>query len=266
MEAKVTKQTNSLEQRACSALTDTVTAAMLYALINDVTHGIDQNDQQAAAEKDKAMDPTQSPDPHEARQAAENAEFAANRLRTILPRLEQRYADVQQAEQTQAWRDRAAQLEAARDALSTELLEYQKHAQWIADTLARADALDSEIKRHNATSPSGERHIYSVELHARRMTAFSRDTPSITANVQLPSWDSSAMLWPVKRPTLATYFGGAIPGDERRYSVDWWQTAADDNAAKQKLAEQREAEEQQAQLRAKQKYEETLAGRTPAER
>jgi hypothetical protein len=160
----MTKQ-SSIEQRACFALTDAIDASTLHSLIDDVAAGINTAEQLAAVEKERALDPTQSPDPHEARQAAEDAAFMANRLRTILPRLQQRYTEQQQAEHTQAWRKRYTALQSERDQLSAEFETYLPLAMQMANLFARADALDNRIRDLNVASPPGEPHLYSVELY-----------------------------------------------------------------------------------------------------
>jgi hypothetical protein len=71
-----------------------------------------------------------------------------------------------------------------RDTLSAEFETYLQLATKIADLFARADGLDSKIKDLNIASPPGEPHLYSVELQARQMTAFSPNAPSILQTAQ----------------------------------------------------------------------------------
>jgi hypothetical protein len=68
----MTKQTSELEQCACTALTDAIAASTLQSLIADIIGGIDKAEQLAAVEKERALDPTQSPDLKAARETMED--------------------------------------------------------------------------------------------------------------------------------------------------------------------------------------------------
>jgi hypothetical protein len=188
VENAVTKQTNPLEHRASAALiAEAIAASTLQSLVDDIITGIGEAEQLAIAERERALDPALSP--HEARQAAEDADFAANRLRTILPRLQTRLIEQQRAEELQAWRERCVELESARDQLSAEVAEtYPQLAMQMADLFTRAEALNSRIKDLNVASPAGEPHLYNVELHARGIDRFTRDAPSLLTAVCLFDW------------------------------------------------------------------------------
>jgi hypothetical protein len=78
----------ALEKRITTALAADTTSSDLATLIQETEAGIVAAD--AAAERERAFDPALSPDPGEARAAMENATFAANRLRMLLPRLQKK--------------------------------------------------------------------------------------------------------------------------------------------------------------------------------
>jgi hypothetical protein len=80
-------QPATLEQRISDALQPdaAVTSADIAALIEQAEAGI------AEAEREGAVDRTLALDPKAARQAIEDATCAANRLRTLLSKLQARY-------------------------------------------------------------------------------------------------------------------------------------------------------------------------------
>ena len=94
----------TLEQRIVDALsTKEMTAEALAALVAETEAAIATAAKTAAGERIKALDPVLSPDPVRARKAMEDAAFAAERLRTQLPRLQKRYQQVADAEEYAAW-------------------------------------------------------------------------------------------------------------------------------------------------------------------
>jgi hypothetical protein len=99
MEAIMNKQLPTLEERIDFALQPdaAVTSVELAALIEEAEDGI------AKAEKKRAIDQTLSLDPAAARQAIADATFAADRLRTLLSKLQARYQQVRDDEERTAW-------------------------------------------------------------------------------------------------------------------------------------------------------------------
>ena len=90
----------NLEQRIAAALADEATAE---------------------EERTKAMDPALSPDPKAARVAMDDAAFAVNRLRTLLPRLKKHSLHIQYAEAHTRWLETHEAVKAKRDAAAEEL-------------------------------------------------------------------------------------------------------------------------------------------------
>ena len=97
------RRTMNLEQRIGKALTGTVTSAELSALVADTEFAIEAAEKAANAERAKALDPLQSPDADAAHAAMRSAEFAVQRLRSVLPRLQQRYRAIEAQETYKAW-------------------------------------------------------------------------------------------------------------------------------------------------------------------
>src|SRR5438094_260125 len=84
--------TPTLEQKIAAALTAAdVTSSDLSQLIAETEAAITTADATAEEERERALDPVKSPDPKQARQTMEEAIFARDRLRTLLPRLQQRH-------------------------------------------------------------------------------------------------------------------------------------------------------------------------------
>jgi hypothetical protein len=85
----------TLEQRIVAALSDTTIAAgKLAELIVEIKKGIADADVIAHRLQQVALAPIKSPDAAKACAAVESAQFAAKRLRTVLPRLQQRHQQI----------------------------------------------------------------------------------------------------------------------------------------------------------------------------
>ena len=81
--------TPTLEQKIAAALTAAdVTSTDLSQLIAEADAAIAAAEKTAEEERTKALDPALSPDPKQAREAMQDAEFVRDRLKTLLPRLE----------------------------------------------------------------------------------------------------------------------------------------------------------------------------------
>src|SRR6516164_253388 len=110
------------------ASNDTQNTNNIAALLDELEAGIAAAEDTAKLEHERSLDPSATPDPVAARQVAEDAAFRVGRLKTLLPRLRQRYqitlAEEQEAE---AW-DRAEPIIAQRDALVQEFKEIYPEA------------------------------------------------------------------------------------------------------------------------------------------
>src|SRR5262245_51539796 len=163
----------TLEQRIAAALSDSdITAAALGKLIVETEAAITAADKDAEQARVRALDPALSPDPKVARAEMEDAAFTRDRLRTVLPRLEQRHAKVQRAEEKARWVADYDAVSARVEALAEELRDtYPPFAAKMTDILTRARALDAEVRRVRDGKPSLEcgepddgRRLYEVEL------------------------------------------------------------------------------------------------------
>ena len=100
-------------------------------------------------------------------------------------------------------------------------------------------AIDKECARINACAPPGARHLSGVELRARNLREFTRDTPSFTDKTQLADPNGSGRLvWPPPRPLMAAAFAETMmPASARRFSGDWWEER-EQGAARQQAEQQ----------------------------
>ena len=159
----------SLEQRIASALTsEDIKATALAELIAEAQTAIDVADRTAEETRNRALDPALSPDPKTARVAMEDAQFAADRLRTLLPRLQARHSEVGASEHLAAWREEFARVQAERDKLVEELRTvYPAVVEQLVDLFRRIAAIDQEVSQVNRHRPAGVDHLHTVEREAR---------------------------------------------------------------------------------------------------
>ena len=206
--------TTSLEKKIAAALADKdIGSSALASLIAETETAIAAAYEAAEVERERALDPALCPDANEARRAIEAAEFARDRLRTLLPRLQ----EVQAVEYAARWASEYERLEAKRDELARQYAEYPKLVARLVDLFESAKAVDEKVSRINGSAPPGEhRRLLGVELTARGLQSFSTADPPIAKAVQLPDWDESTKFaWPSPTPSLAirvvTDMAGMLP-------------------------------------------------------
>ena len=157
-----------------------MTSADIAALIDEAEAGI------AKAEQERAVDRTLSLDPKAARQAIEDATFAADRLRVLQSKLQVRYREVHDQEQAKAWLAEYDVMKRKRDALAEEVREVYPDAEIkIVDLFVRITENNEALSALHQARPAGVmEHLVSAELHARRLNRFTRDTPSLLTSVR----------------------------------------------------------------------------------
>jgi hypothetical protein len=220
----------TLEQRISDALKENTTATTaidLADLIQETTSAIDQT---AKAEREKALDPTLSPDPTAARAALNEAEFMCGRLRTLLPRLQQRYADIEAQEYLARWTTDRDPVEVRRDKAARKFERVRSLISEMAAIFTEAEEVDRDVSRINGSAPSGQRHLQQVELIARNLASFSSSDRSIVASTTLLGWDGKAA-WPPRKPSIATIMAEPLPYSPR-CSADWASARAGADAAR----------------------------------
>jgi hypothetical protein len=252
----------SLEQKIAAALTGNVTSSSLAALIAKTEAAITRADATVSAERERALDPTLSPDAKAAREAMQAAEFSRERLRTVLPRLRNRLRQVQAAEYTAQWRRDFERVEVKRDTLASEFAElYPKLVAQLIDLFRRVEAVDSECSRVNGSAPANQnRYLFGVELSARNLESFTITSPSIAQRLQLPDIEhSDRMAWPLPQPSLAAaYAMSMLPQHDRRSTADW-AAAQEEDKARRAANEARWDEEEAARQAASRRSYETNA-------
>jgi hypothetical protein len=147
-----------------------------------------------------------------ARQAIEDAAFAANRLRLLLSKLNVRYREVHDQEQVKAWLAEYDVMKRERDALAEEVREVYPDAEIkIVDLLVRITENNKALSALHQARPAGVmEHLVSAELHARGLDRFTRDTPSLLTSVCLFDWNSGRQIWPPRRPPMAAAFATSM--------------------------------------------------------
>src|SRR5471030_1816738 len=100
-----TAKAPTFEEVLVDALTDhNINSNALYDLVEEAKTAITTASNDAAIAKVVALDPLQSPDADTARVAMETARFKADRLKSLLPRLQERLIETGNQEDYTAWR------------------------------------------------------------------------------------------------------------------------------------------------------------------
>jgi hypothetical protein len=214
---------SELEKKIATALANKdIGSSNLAALIAETETAIAAADQAAEAEREKALDPALSPDPKAAREAIEAAEFARDRLRTLLPWLQ----ELQAQEFLAQWHADYEGLKVVRDTLAAELREvYPPYAKKIADFLDRIAVNDAALSRLHQARPAGVAlHLLGAELAARGLDGFTRFEPSIAADFKLPDWgEPTKFVWPPPQTLLALLAVKGMEAAVDHAGDNWWQ-------------------------------------------
>jgi hypothetical protein len=216
----------TLEKRIASALADEIASTDLTVLITETETAINKADDIAKAERTNALDPVLSPDATAAREALQAAEFARDRLRNVLPRLQSRLREVYQEEEFARWLPRRNAAMARRDELASKLGEvYPSFVQRIVPLLFEIEEVDREIRLLNVDAPYKAKNdgvlLDSVEHAARGASALQLRHLQIMKDLRLPNWEGAEIpLWPPYRPPNPAVFT-PVGGDPRLYAGDW---------------------------------------------
>ncbi len=211
-----------LERRIAAALTDDVWSADLSTLIAETEAAIVDADKAVEEEREAALDPVACPDAAAEREAMQAAEFARERLRKVLPRLQARLTVVGEAEEFADWLPQREEAKARRDLLATRLGElYRPFIEAIIPLLLEIEKADQEIWRVNQAAPvkartTGGYLLHSVEEEAGGPSAQQLRHLQILKHLRLPNWDGGELpVWPPHRPPNATVIVPTYVGDPR---------------------------------------------------
>ncbi len=250
----------ALEKDIVAALGDeNATAASLGELVSRTEAAITEADVAADAARVAFLDPIVEPDAHRAKAKVEATTFVAARLRTLLPRIQDRYREVEADEDRAEWEIDFRALAGERNELAKELkTTYPAAVATLVDLFARVADLDRRLSQLHQTRPSAAKgYLLSAELVARELTEFSRDEPSITRDLKLPDWsESNKLAWPPSAPTAGLVLATAVaPAFDRRYSADWYQALAEDTKRRKLDERQRIADEASRETESRRVYE-----------
>ena len=241
-----------LEKRISGALSgDGLSSGELSALYNETETAISDADAEAEREREAAFDPALRPDPQAARQAMENASFAANRLRTLLPRVAQRYSDAKVAEDRAVFEREYAAVEARQEKLIERFhATYAPAVAGLIGLFEEIEAVDGEVDRVNHLGAA-----FSGEERRLRHAPFPLDV------VRLPDPRNFGVLaWPPPRPSLAAASVQLMPTiGGMRYSQDWAAVVEEEKRDAEARAAERVAAEEKDAAQRQQRYYQSLA-------
>jgi hypothetical protein len=252
-----------LEHRIADALkADDIKSSDLAALIVETEIAAAAADKTAEEEREKALDPLASPDAAKAREAMQMAEFSRDRLRTALPRLQERLEQLQAEEYLARWRDEYEALKVKRDELAEELRTiYPEFETKIADLFTRIAANDAELSGLHQARPGGVAlHLLGAELVARDLERFKATEPSIAQELKLPTFAPGQRLaWPPPQPPIAALYAmSMVPTHDPRYTADWATAQTEDNVRRAATEARWAADEAARQAESRRNYEASL--------
>jgi len=219
------------DRAIASRLAEVTTSAAIRALMEETEAALTEAEQRAAIEQANALDPARSPDAAAARETMVAAEFTVERLRRLLPRLEERRAALVAAEQLASWHREAEPLARAREVVVAELTStYPRLVNELIDLLTRAQQIDEKIARLG-TSPFDE--------HRRASGVPLTGVATLAAQLKLPEWGGSQQ-WPRPGLPMVALLAPVPGGDPRLTTPEWWKVKQEE-ANTVRTARQREA-------------------------
>jgi hypothetical protein len=195
--------TPSLEQRITAALTDdSLTSEALGDLLDATEAGIAEAEENVENARDQALDPSRSPDISVARRAMDDAELAARRLRSLLPKLTQRHQQVLGQETYNVWLTTFNAVAAKHAAAVAKLTEVANQFPRLVEVLAHVREVDAEVrnvmqhKPHhlNAANADGK-ELPTVECAAREVSHIAPEFSLL--NLKLSYSDPTQYDWPL---------------------------------------------------------------------
>src|SRR6202044_544519 len=168
-------------------------SAELAAFVAEIEAAIDAAAENAKLAWKRALDAIVSPDPQAARTAMEDAAFRVRRLKTLLPKLEERYYAKREAEKAAQWCADCDALAAERDRLAVQVREtYCAAAAQLTDLMRSLAAFEAKLSDlHSRRPASVKMHLRGPELVARDLESFDREHPQLSKNLQLPEFRQS---------------------------------------------------------------------------
>ncbi len=230
----------TLEQYIAKALSDNaLDSNALAVLIAETAEAVEVADKQAIAAREQALDPIASPDPNKARATMESAKFTADRLRNVLPRLQERFDKVHLDERYAAWIVQYDAIKPERDAanakFSTTFTEFVAN---IIPQMLRIEEIEREASRVAAAKPTRAREANG---DGRWLAGGPEDQviQTIMKNLKLPDWEKpNALAW----PQPVNYFSAGIVPIRPHPAGNWWQEKQAETA-RRRAEDEKRAEE-----------------------
>jgi hypothetical protein len=196
---------HDLDARIAAAFADGAKSNDVASLIKDTENAVATALDMAEQARSHALDPTLSgSEVKDARKCMDDAAFRRDRLQTAVEKLRERLAQLKYQEEHARRQLAYDKAKAVRDALANELADlYPAFAQKLVELLARIVINDNEIDYiNNHALPKGADRLLVAELKARGLpwVMDSIETPRITHQLYLPSWQSRAdYIWPPRK-------------------------------------------------------------------
>jgi hypothetical protein len=189
-----------IERRVSTALTCDMTSSALAKLCQQLGFAVIAADESAAAEHDRSLDPTASPDPHEARQVAEDAAFMADRLKTMQPRLAAHFQKVYAAEKVQTHLAKLRELAPLHNALQQELrTTFQEATAKLMDLFQRVRDHEQRVRQQLGDPPPGVDVLPAL------------DGARVLDKTVLPDWSNpDRNAWPPRPVDFAASFAASM--------------------------------------------------------
>ena len=240
--------------------TETASAEVL-TLLEQLEAAIEQHDRAAAAAHDSAMNLTSDPD--EAARVWQSAELKRDRLKGALPRLEERYHALRDAEELGVWRLRYHAVKSDAYAVAKEFNEQIPQLfNTIVELYERMAEVDRSINAVNSTAPdSAHERLLSTELIARNIQGFG-GSRSIVATTVLPDLkDPNRAMWPPPKANLAAEMAMAFASPpDKRFTSWWWEAAEEEDQRRRVIQAERVAQEEEQRAQAYTDYNSRQAG------
>lgn len=219
----------TFEEVLVDALTDhNINSNALADLVDETKAAIVTAENDASIAKAVALDPLASPDPVSARATMEDAQFRADRLHSLLPRLQERPTEVGDHEEYSKWRAQFDPLAPKVETAAARLKSmYTRFTAELVPLLAEIEKLDAEVSRvlaakpyHIRTASNDGCYLRSVELTARGLDNFGIGGHEIM-KMEMPDWQHpSKQAWP---PERHIDYSHVIPVSAKQYQgADWW--------------------------------------------
>lgn len=212
----------TLDQRISAALGGGKTSPDdLERLILEVNEAIKASTDLAKAEREHSLDPsTSQPDAQTASESAAIEELRRDRLKTALPRIEERLRGAIAAEHHDRWQAERNKVQALRDAAAKRFEKLPELFDEIINIFLEAEDVDLEVARVNQAAPDNVfERLVPTELHARGLSAFTFTVASLAKSTQLYAWATGDQIWPPRQPSIAATLFAAVP----HRGGDWWQ-------------------------------------------